>query len=212
MTSSTNYMQELSVINCYSAHNFDSDSIYEECPPLLEAISYLCMVSDSHNPYEEDVLCSYSISPPYEKGEVYLAAGSHGRDQLPYNSWRNWDRAYDCCFNLSGYYDDNFSSYEDGNGPEKAECWPQSDEHEVGYDSHLDDAENHLSFYDTALSATESWFGLVGEEDSNYYGGQNLTYACSYNYNYKPDELGLFEGIFGYWPCLHQQHPQPHVE
>ncbi|KAF2282623.1 hypothetical protein GH714_043805 [Hevea brasiliensis] len=163
MTSSTNYMQELTVTNGYSApfgHNFDSDGMYEERHPILEAISYLCLVSDSYSPYEEDALCGNSISSPYEKDEVYLVASYYERDQLPYNSWRNWDGEYDSC--LSGYFDDNSFSYGDDNRLEKAECWLQSDERGASYGSHHDNAESHLSFDDTAWCADESWFGRVG--------------------------------------------------
>ncbi|EEF37185.1 conserved hypothetical protein [Ricinus communis] len=203
MASSSYYMQEPPVTHGYSTlfgHGLETGDWYEDRLPLFEDISYLSQVSDPCSPYQEYAFHD-SISSPYEN------------DQLPYNSWRNWDGEYESCFAFSDYLDDNYFSYESsighGNGLQKTENWFGIEQYIDNFVSHYDNAGSVLSYDDCLQSGYESCFGCLREDDDScYYTSQKPSNACSYSM----DEIGFCEGIFGYWPCLSQKHPIAYSE
>ena len=176
-------MQETQVIDNYTFwfnNNYDITGTGEE-PPSLFDMCYLYPVSDPDS-LPQDMACQVQ----------------QGR-QSEYDC-RYWLPEYDsCCGSYWG--DDLFSggrySLDDDGWNDTVVKTEDSNQREDQYQSYTSYCEDEFSQPDCDYNPW-SYHQYCEDEDSYSYDGdeQRTTYG------YPIDEVGLCEGIFGYFPCL----------
>ncbi|KAJ6743298.1 hypothetical protein OIU85_017277 [Salix viminalis] len=177
----------------------------EDCPPFFEAICYPCPPLLSDSPCQEDSFQDF-VSSAYSGEEAYYANNPYEDEQLPCSDWRNFGSKYESCFTFGDCWDDDLSSYgnstdTNGNGiglRGREECFLGEEQRDI-YSGIYENKENEFSYYDdNPWSGYESWFDERKEDTFLNYGGNEHRFA----YSYSLDEIGICEGLFGYWPCL----------
>lgn len=213
MTSSNYHMQETQSAvaeDCPTLFfdSYDIPGVYEDCPPLFEAICYPCPPSLSDSPCQEDYSLDF-FSSAYSEEEASYADNPCEDEQLPYNNWRDFWSKYESCLTFGDYWDDDLSSYgnstdTNGNGSGlrgREECFQGEEQRDI-YSGLYENKETQFSYYDDSpWSGYQSWFD-ERKGDTLYYGG----YEHGYAYSNSLDEIGIWEGLFGYWPCLTRKH------
>lgn len=175
---------------------------------------YSCPFFNASGYHEEGLLCALIPSSCREEEPAFACnlwdeavefQEAYEGEQQPYNGCGNWLSQYNSVFN--GYWDGNYGS--DGNG--------------------IDSNENGNVLENTGCSNPsdqEQWgshFACQDEDEENYYpwsccyytwleyGGEKNLSACSWeettNLTNSRDmpEIGVCEGLFGYWPCLYRR-------
>ena len=166
----------------YASPFFNSSGYHQE--GLLRALMpLLCMQED------EPFFASSSWDELSESEEAY-----GGED---------WLRQCDSVFSYS--WQDNYCSPENEikDSLEKAECLNPSEEQcESGFACEDEDSESYpaASDYDP-WSFCASWLGYGDEKIASDYGLEENDIA----YDQRMREVAVYEGIFGYWPCLYQR-------
>ncbi|KAF3960048.1 hypothetical protein CMV_015200 [Castanea mollissima] len=165
---------------------------------------YSCPVFNPKFSFEEGIFHGFISSLCGTEGDNFISGpwnenglieDSYEEEQLAYSDNWNWSS----CF--SDWQRDNFYSLEDGtldigcgSSLGKMEDFSLGEEHDNYFSYHEDTANQFVSDYNP-------WCAYGGEEDSHDYGRQHP--RTTYGYNL--DDLGLCEGIFGYWPCLFRE-------
>ncbi|KAJ6698316.1 hypothetical protein OIU79_011765 [Salix purpurea] len=185
--------------------SYDIPGVYEDCPQFFEAICFPCPPLLSDSPCQEDSFQDF-VSSAYSGEEAYYANNPYEDEQLPCSNWRNFGSKYESCFTFGDCWDDDLSSYgnstdTNGNGiglRGREECFLGEEQRDI-YSGIYENKENDFSYYDdNPWSGYESWFDERKGDTFLNYGGNEHRYACSYSL----DEIGICEGLFGYWPCL----------
>lgn len=185
----------------------DVAGIYEKPLHLmLDAIFYYPHpVSDSDSPPQETSgYASTFWSTGAEEHDLTTkqALGGDEERQPPYNGGSNW--LSDGSSISRGWGEDfQFCRWrsEDGGyagGLEKADDSYHGGEE---YDSYYKEKDKQPAYDDySPWSGYGSWFGCGGEEE--FYESTQEETKLSHGFS---DEFGIYEGIFGYWPCLFQK-------
>ncbi|KAF3952466.1 hypothetical protein CMV_021977 [Castanea mollissima] len=179
----------------------DSSSVADDGEGL-----YPCPVFNPDFSFEEGILHGFISSlcgteeddftsrPWNENG---LIEDYYEEEQMDYGDYWNWSS----CF--SDWQRENFYSLEDGTQDigcgssilGKMEDYSLGEEQHDNYFSYHEDTDNQF------VIDYNPWYACRGEEDSHDYGRQQPMTA----YDYNLDDMGLCEGIFGYWPCLFRE-------
>ncbi|KAJ8899948.1 hypothetical protein K2173_019653 [Erythroxylum novogranatense] len=176
---------------------------HEDCP---SSTSYPHLVLDYDYPFQEGFF-DYFVSQPYQNVEVYSVERIQETEQPLFTNSTSYGNEYDCCFDFSGCCADNPLSYDDNadyiSDLENAEDWFRSEtlDNSVNLYEHT---QNQLSWDESPWSNYPSWLDFVKEEGGTSYCKQEPLYGSTYSI----DDLGICEGIFGYWPCMTQKHPE----
>jgi hypothetical protein len=127
-----------------------------------------------------------------------------GEEQLPNYGCGNWLSEYGHSFGHC-WGDEYFSlgngihNNEDGSQLKKVE--EDSGQCEQQYECNSGHEEVTQEDYPTCDSwSYDSWFACGGKIDSHCYNEQESRTSHSYY----PPEIGVWESIFGYWPCLYR--------
>lgn len=181
MTYYSSEMQEMQIVHYHPGLSdwiVDVQHAYRESPSLFDTISGFSF----HG--QQAVGCEY-IEPPL-------------------SGWENWKGEYDSCFDCC--WGDNFFFNEDDKDKDNTYCIcleklqdsPQSEEECNSSISYSGYADNHADYDYNPWSGYGFWSRDGEEEDPYNYCRQDLEPT----YKSRPDEIGLCESIFGYWPCL----------
>lgn len=169
---------------------FNSSGYHQE--GLLQAL-----IPSSCREDEPEFAC-YPWIKALESEEVYEG------EQQPYNSSRNWLCRYNSIFN--GCWEDNYGSFsneinnnKNNNEMEKTEHSNQSDREWCGSRYTCQDEDEDYYY---PWSCCDTWLDYGGERDSSHYGGEETT---DLTYSRCLPDIGVYEGLFGYWPCLYRR-------
>lgn len=123
-----------------------------------------------------------------------------GEEQLPYYGSGNWlseyGHSFGHCWGDEYYFSlgNGIHNNEDGSQLKKVE--EDSGQCEQQYECNSGHEEVTQEDYPTC----DSWFACGGKIDSHGYNEQESRTSHSYY----PPEFGVWESIFGYWPCLYR--------
>uniref|UniRef100_A0A803R0E7 Uncharacterized protein n=1 Tax=Cannabis sativa TaxID=3483 RepID=A0A803R0E7_CANSA len=165
----------------YSCPFFNSSDYHQD--ELLHAlIPSSCREEafSATNPWNENV----------ETEEVY-----EGEQQPPNSCYGNWLSKYQSVFN--GCWEENYGSVgnENDNGSENSEqANPNHQEQNNRHFTHQDEDGEYYNPW------SDSWLEYGFENDCSNYGGEEDNAA----YSSGLPEVGVCEGLFGYWPCLYR--------
>ena len=137
---------------------------------------------------------------PWNENGLMEEAYEEEEEELVYDDNWNWQN---CFSNWKRDY--SFSLDEGTQDIGCGSSWGKMEDFSLGEEQH----NNYFSYHDDSDNQSvcdyNHWCAYGGEEDYHDYGRQQP--RTTYGY-YLEDDMGLFEGIFGYWPCLFQEKPE----
>ncbi|PON72802.1 hypothetical protein PanWU01x14_062710 [Parasponia andersonii] len=136
--------------------------------------------------------------------EAVETEAAYEGEQQPYYGYGNWLSQYNSVFN--GCWEDNYGSVgnaihndENGNDLEKTDSSNPTyqEQCDTRFTRQDEDEENYYTW-----SCCDTWLEYGGEKGFSNYCGEETT---DLTYSRGLSEIGVCEGLFGYWPCLYRR-------